>query len=289
MLQDRFLTPEAKGVLCYLLTLPDTWKIYHSNLMHSLNIGEKYLARILEELIEKGYAMRTRERINGMFGPYHYQFSEFKIFLPDAQKQPADSSLPKADLSITESPKGDSYLSNKQQHQLEEVAAVFSEKDSISDVKEVAPNKFEVQHDLVSSLPLSDSEKKDFLRKYNKIDLEYANSFYNAKIKEVCTFMPDKGWCAYLRAAIKEKWAIPISIEDCVQKNKDYAKSLIEKLQKPNDFKIPIKYEVLNTCVEIVIIGKSQPYVIAYDEKGFKEKLHSAIQKANLIIPKEFL
>lgn len=92
MAQDKSISPKAKGVLLYLLSLPKNWKIYHSQLQNGLGIGEDYLNSALEELILTGYADRSRERVKGLFQPYRYKIREFKKCSPNLENQPGSSS-----------------------------------------------------------------------------------------------------------------------------------------------------------------------------------------------------
>lgn len=87
MAQDPTISPKAKGVLLYLLSLPHDWKIYHSQLQQGLNVGEDYVNSSLDELIEAGYVDRTRERIKGIYQPYKYKIREFKKSLPNGENQ----------------------------------------------------------------------------------------------------------------------------------------------------------------------------------------------------------
>ena len=86
MLHDKNLSPQAKGMLCYLLSLPKNWKIYHGQLQSALNCGKKLIQNTMIELIEAGYAMREKVRqVDGQFMPYKYFISEkpkFKKCLP---------------------------------------------------------------------------------------------------------------------------------------------------------------------------------------------------------------
>ncbi len=83
--EDKDISPKAKGILGYILSRTDDWDIYHCQLQHALNIGEEYLNSALQELIEAGYAKRTRLRIRGQFQPYQYEISESKKFLPNRE------------------------------------------------------------------------------------------------------------------------------------------------------------------------------------------------------------
>lgn len=59
-LQDRSLTWEARGILAYLLSQSDTWRVQATDLCQ--NCGETVVYRVLNELIEHGYIERTSER-----------------------------------------------------------------------------------------------------------------------------------------------------------------------------------------------------------------------------------
>jgi hypothetical protein len=88
LIGDPTISLASRALLAFLLTLPKGWKIYHSHLMKTLNVGEHQLNSCLEELIEAGYVDRTRERINGTFQPYKYFIREFKKCLPNRVSQP---------------------------------------------------------------------------------------------------------------------------------------------------------------------------------------------------------
>jgi len=91
LIQDRSISPKAKGVLIYILSLPKDWQIFHSQLQHGLNIGEDYLNSAMEELITAGYADRTREKLKGIFQPYRYKIREFKKCSPDRENRPGST------------------------------------------------------------------------------------------------------------------------------------------------------------------------------------------------------
>lgn len=91
MAQDKSISPKAKGVLLYILSLPSDWKIYHSQLQDGLGIGEDYLNSSLEELIKAGYVDRSRAKINGIFQPYKYIIREFKKCSPNGENRPGSS------------------------------------------------------------------------------------------------------------------------------------------------------------------------------------------------------
>lgn len=83
LFQDHTVSLEARGLMGYLLTLPDDWKIFHKHLQVTLGISKEKLRKIMNELLEKGYASRTRERKGGRLQAYKYEICEFKKCSPE--------------------------------------------------------------------------------------------------------------------------------------------------------------------------------------------------------------
>lgn len=61
-LQDVNLSWKAKGILAYLLSLPDDWQIYESEIQQHARDGKDSLAAGIRELIQNKYIRRTRMR-----------------------------------------------------------------------------------------------------------------------------------------------------------------------------------------------------------------------------------
>src|SRR6267142_656113 len=47
--------------------------------------------RMIKELLDAGYAKRTRKKVKGLFQPYTYEISELKRFLPDGENRPGST------------------------------------------------------------------------------------------------------------------------------------------------------------------------------------------------------
>jgi hypothetical protein len=78
-LRDERLSWKARGILGYILTNSDEWKIYVSELAnHSDKDGRDSTANGVKELIEHGYISRTRKHDeNGRFCGCDYQVTEY--------------------------------------------------------------------------------------------------------------------------------------------------------------------------------------------------------------------
>lgn len=61
-LQDPRLTPEALGVLVFLLSLPEDWIIRAAQIRRQFNIGKFVQQRIFRELERAGYLVKEKEK-----------------------------------------------------------------------------------------------------------------------------------------------------------------------------------------------------------------------------------
>jgi len=76
-LQDKNLSWKAKGLLAYLLSLPDDWQIYQSELQKHSTDGKDSLKKGIEELIKNHYMIRNQTRNpKGQLIGYEYQVYE---------------------------------------------------------------------------------------------------------------------------------------------------------------------------------------------------------------------
>lgn len=77
-LQDKTLSWKAKGVLAYLLSLPDDWQIYLSEIKNHARDGKDATRTAVDELIKAGYITRKEaEKQVGRFAGYNYTVSDF--------------------------------------------------------------------------------------------------------------------------------------------------------------------------------------------------------------------
>lgn len=77
LLKDKNLSWKAKGILAYLLSLPDDWEVYESELVNHATDGIDSLRNGVAELIDNNYIHRTRNRNKqGHFKGYKYSIHE---------------------------------------------------------------------------------------------------------------------------------------------------------------------------------------------------------------------
>ncbi|WP_036605308.1 helix-turn-helix domain-containing protein [Paenibacillus assamensis] len=72
ILSDDRLSWKAKGLLIYLLSKPEGWQVYESDLIKRSKDGRDSVRAGIKELISCGYLMRRQIRENGSFGRMEY-------------------------------------------------------------------------------------------------------------------------------------------------------------------------------------------------------------------------
>lgn len=101
-LNDTQLSWKAKGLLCYLLSLPDDWQIYLNELKNHSSDGRDSTASAINELIKYGYCSREVNRDSrGRLKGYVYQI--YEVPLSETLEHTEDS--PKTDFPYTVEPK----------------------------------------------------------------------------------------------------------------------------------------------------------------------------------------
>jgi hypothetical protein len=84
LLEDIRLTWQARGVLAYLLSKPDGWKVRRNDLANRGPHGEKFIRAVLVELRETGYAKLDRVTTGGKVREWRWTISDTPEFIPDA-------------------------------------------------------------------------------------------------------------------------------------------------------------------------------------------------------------
>jgi DNA-binding transcriptional regulator GbsR (MarR family) len=101
MFWDKALSPKTKGVLGFLLTLPENWKAHPSHLADCLGVGKDQIYSSLKEMIKAGYATRTKLKgEKGQYGVTVYEFFEEKIEVTEEIKEKSTTS----GKTVTENP-----------------------------------------------------------------------------------------------------------------------------------------------------------------------------------------
>ena len=79
LVNDPEISAKAKGIMLYLLSKPDGWKIYESDVVKHMKDGKASINSGIKELIEAGYIEREQVRgEGGVFKGYSYTVYESK-------------------------------------------------------------------------------------------------------------------------------------------------------------------------------------------------------------------
>ncbi|MDW8564676.1 conserved phage C-terminal domain-containing protein [Staphylococcus shinii] len=99
--EDETLSWKAKGLMSYLFSKPDDWKIYQTQLTNVSTDGKAVVRNTINELLERGYMTRTATRKgNGDFDGYEYTLHESPYgvrFMEDAKMEDAKMVFAKPD------------------------------------------------------------------------------------------------------------------------------------------------------------------------------------------------
>ena len=107
MLQKPALSMKAKGMLCYLLSLPSDWVVYKKKLQENFTDGRDACSSAFQELIEHKYIIAERVRgEGGVFEGYNYEVYDN----PRSEQIEPQTDYPETVSPYTENPK----LTNKE-------------------------------------------------------------------------------------------------------------------------------------------------------------------------------
>ncbi len=83
---NKEMSLKAKGLLCHLLALPESWDLYVEEVEKWHKDGKKAIYSAFKELSELGYVERLQKREKGLFKGYEYVVHE----VPFTQKRETD-------------------------------------------------------------------------------------------------------------------------------------------------------------------------------------------------------
>ncbi len=88
-INDNTISWKAKGILLYMLSKPDDWKLYENEIVKNAKCGRESTRTGIQELIDAGYIDRKRRRSKvGKFEGYEYDVYEvpYHVRKPDNGK-----------------------------------------------------------------------------------------------------------------------------------------------------------------------------------------------------------
>lgn len=91
---DAKLSLPALGLLVYLLSKPDNWKVSTNQLCTQFDCGKDYIYARLAELGREGYVTRTQCRVGGVFSGFDYTIHDQKMPRSPQPENPAAADSP---------------------------------------------------------------------------------------------------------------------------------------------------------------------------------------------------
>lgn len=79
MLQDSILSARAKGLLAYLLSLPNDWQIYELEIARHFSDGRDSIRAGVKELIRRGYVIRGKRLRNELGQLRGYEYDVYEV------------------------------------------------------------------------------------------------------------------------------------------------------------------------------------------------------------------
>lgn len=127
-LQDRNLSYKAKGLLSFMLSLPEDWDYSLNGLVAVSKESKKAIRNILSELINRGYVVREQGR--GEKGYYKYDYIIREIPVNVLEKDHPDTQ--KGDAVKGDTEKGTQINTNKEntKEQIDKIDKTINEKKS---------------------------------------------------------------------------------------------------------------------------------------------------------------
>jgi len=100
-LQDPNLTWKAKGLLAYLLSLPDDWQVRPREIKKHANNGLTTVYTCLKELARHGYLTekRIKQPDSNLWGEIEYTVHEIPSLVPSVISSVQVSEIPKTETS----------------------------------------------------------------------------------------------------------------------------------------------------------------------------------------------
>lgn len=165
-LNDARLTAKAKGILSYLLSLPDDWQIYEEEITKHFADGIKSIRSGIKELIKYKYISREQKRKEkGQFSSYEYHVYEVSTEMPLGENGKTD---------IRESKSTNNNLTNN------DLTEYKKEKGILSDDKSSLPVSFQNQ-DVIKAMKtyMNDLYRQKTKKKHPFLKPEQYRSVYN--------------------------------------------------------------------------------------------------------------
>lgn len=277
---DDDLSLKAKGLLGYLLTLPDDWTTYVTQVAKKLGIGRDCARSLFNELIDLGYCKKTVCRENNRYSHTVYEYSElrgFKKTLPQPGFQAPENEAPEKPALLNTHRKLNTEKNNCPVGFADSSPAIavdnhplflskYFEKSIKSHIPDFSKKNLDPWTKTFDLMIRVDNYDPEEIKKI--IDWLPTDTFNRDKV-----LSPEKLRKRYfeLRSQSQQK---PMTKDDA-KANQGYARDAGRLLESKNH-----RIDCFVENVEITpLTGQTIPYALKYTEKGFKEQLDNNLRK----------
>ncbi len=215
-LQDEKLSWKAKGIITFLMSLPDDWRVNISHLSKCSKDGRDAVMSALKEIESNGYGRKIKSRAkDGTFDNFDFEVADSMVFEPK-------SDYPTLDIPILDNP----TLQNTNEKLNTKVKGKEPENDSGSLFHQQNPNKTTLFRNSIFG---DENGKTVFLSKFNKPDFSGVDlNYYYEAVKDWSDSANKKrtakGWLATVRNFMRsdnEKKKLKMLVKENVSANQD--------------------------------------------------------------------
>jgi hypothetical protein len=170
-LRDKSLSLKATGIFSYILSLPDDWKLYMSELVNHFPDGKTAIRSAINELIKHGYIERYQKKNEtGKFLSVVYIIIEQPKTIENKEEKPQSGFLQAGNVEAENLPL---LSTNRLNTNIQSTNIAKRLKDKCSDSTEDRENKYRISRLI-----------KEFDRRYMKRFGEHHSHIYDNRIYE---------------------------------------------------------------------------------------------------------
>ena len=184
-LRDKNLSLKAKGLLSFMLSLPENWDYSLNGLVSVSKESKKAIRTILKELKENGYLVVEQQREKNGYYKYNYVIYEQPV---EVEKQKDNPDTPKGYTVEGDSEKDTQINTNKinTKQQIDKIDKTKSSIFEIDNLNDLTKDLIERGYIEKDDLDIYKYNKlfNELLKKYNYKDLLIINHYIISKVKE---------------------------------------------------------------------------------------------------------
>lgn len=206
LIRDITISPNCRWLIIYLLSNKEGWKISIQQIINHCkpHMGRDAVYKIINEAIEAGYMKREYEKQGNLNQSVKYFISE----TPKFKKSFRHTENQETEDHTTENPSTDTFGRHPDFRDTEN-PYYKKEQEITKNKQQQATEKNNAAAAFFVDFPLSEEEKQSLKASFTFDQLKRIEKFYKAKTQLDPNFTPNKGWCAFLAAAIHGNWPVP--------------------------------------------------------------------------------